>query len=102
MGRIEGATPRGASRAEQALSPADAGREIIASASASVLVDDVADAAEEITALAARYDGYVESMNVGHRRRRRDADGRGHVDALPAAADRGGTGGSACASPPMT
>lgn len=64
MGRIEGDAAGGVAT-EEALSPADAGREIIASASASVRVDDVADAAAEITELAARYDGYVESMNVG-------------------------------------
>lgn len=51
--------------ADQAVSQADAGREIIASASATVLVGDVAAGAEEVSALAERYDGYVESMNVG-------------------------------------
>jgi len=61
--RLEAGAADGA--ADQAVSSAEADREIIASASASVLVDDVADAAEEITALAGQYDGYVESMNVG-------------------------------------
>ncbi|HEX5858144.1 MAG TPA: DUF4349 domain-containing protein [Microbacterium sp.] len=63
--RLQGADSAGGVASDQALSPADGDREIIASASASVLVEDVADAAEEVTALAARYDGYVENMNVG-------------------------------------
>ncbi|MGC5222522.1 DUF4349 domain-containing protein [Micromonospora sp. DT81.3] len=53
------------SSAGAATDQADAAREIIASASATVLVDDVAAGADEVSALAARYDGYVESMNVG-------------------------------------
>lgn len=41
------------------------GRDIVASASASVTVDDISDAADEVTALAEQYGGYVEGLSVG-------------------------------------
>lgn len=44
---------------------ADAGREIISTANATLEVTDIADAADAIAALAAEYDGYVESTEVG-------------------------------------
>ncbi|OAN43379.1 DUF4349 domain-containing protein [Microbacterium sp. H83] len=43
----------------------DSGREIIATASATVEVDDISDAADDIAALADSRGGYVESTEVG-------------------------------------
>lgn len=42
-----------------------AGRDIVASASASLTVDDIADAADEIVGVAQQYGGYVENLSVG-------------------------------------
>ncbi|HWI30137.1 MAG TPA: DUF4349 domain-containing protein [Microbacterium sp.] len=55
----------GLTATDQAAAAPDADRDIIASASAAVLVGDLADSADEIAALAEGYAGYVESMNVG-------------------------------------
>lgn len=41
------------------------GRDVVASASASVTVDDISGAADEVTALAEQYGGYVEGLSVG-------------------------------------
>ncbi|WP_217183732.1 DUF4349 domain-containing protein [Streptomyces sp. AC495_CC817] len=48
-----------------ATSASDAGREIIATANATVRVKDVADAADEIATLAEKHGGFVESTEVG-------------------------------------
>ncbi|WP_345750532.1 DUF4349 domain-containing protein [Microbacterium rhizophilus] len=51
-------------RSGQELS-ADRDREIVRTGSASVVVDDAAAAAEEITQLAAAHDGWVEQLSIG-------------------------------------
>lgn len=40
-------------------------REVIRTGTATVVVDDVAEAAEEVAALASEYDGWVESLSIG-------------------------------------
>lgn len=61
-----------------------ANREIVATAQATVRVDDVAAAAQQIGAAAAARGGYVESMNVGQQA----------SSAVDGAADEGAAGGA--------
>ncbi|MGA7148068.1 MAG: DUF4349 domain-containing protein [Microbacterium sp.] len=63
---LDGSEMGGATSESSLAGPdADAGREIISSASATVIVDDVTAAARVIGNSAVAYGGYVESMTVG-------------------------------------
>ena len=61
-GRLDGAVEQDAGGAAETDSSA---RDIIANASATVVVDDVAEASRRIADAAAARDGYVESMSIG-------------------------------------